>query len=207
MIRVLVVAASPIVRVGLATVLTESPKFEVITSGANLDVLTQINEQQPDVLLLDWNDDREFWDIVQSQNSIPIIVIASNEQLDFNLMLRSGVRGILSPELHESEIILVVETVAAGMVVFHSEMIDYLLAASSLSTERMPTNVDQVLTSREIEVLQLLASGSGNKAIAQNLHISEHTVKFHISSIFQKLHVSTRTQAVAVGIRLGLVML
>ncbi|RUT06090.1 helix-turn-helix transcriptional regulator [Dulcicalothrix desertica PCC 7102] len=207
MIRVLVVAASPIVRAGLATVLAESPKFQVITSGAYLDVLTQINEQQPDVLLLDWNDDREFWDIVQSQNSIPIIVIASNEQLDFNLMLRSGVRGILSPESREAEIILAVETVAAGMIVFHSEMIDYLLAASSLSTETIPTNVNQVLTSREIEVLQLLASGSGNKAIAQNLHISEHTVKFHISSIFQKLNVSTRTQAVAVGIRLGLVML
>ncbi|BDA69509.1 Two Component Transcriptional Regulator, LuxR family [Rivularia sp. IAM M-261] len=207
MIRVLVVAASPIVRAGLATVLAESPKFQVFTSGTNLDVLTQINEQQPDVLLLDWNDDREFWDIVQSPNSIPIIIIASNEQLDFNLMLRSGVRGILSPESRESEIILAVETVAAGMVVFHSEMIDYLLAASSLSTETMPTNVNQVLTSREIEVLQLLASGSGNKSIAQNLHISEHTVKFHISSIFQKLNVSTRTQAVAVGIRLGLVML
>lgn len=207
MIRVLVVATSPIVRAGLATVLAESAKFQVFTSGANLDILNQINEQQPDVLLLDWNDDREFWDVLQSQNSIPIILIASNDQLDVNFVLRAGVRGILLPESRESEIILTVETVAAGMIVFHSEMIDYLLAAESLSTEAMLTNPVQILTPREIEVLQLLASGSGNKTIAQNLHISEHTVKFHISSIFQKLNVSTRTQAVSVGIRLGLIML
>lgn len=209
MIRVLVVAASPIVRAGLATVLAENPKFQVFTSGADIDILTEIAQQQPDVLLLDWNNDREFWDAYaeKSQYSTPIIVITSNDQLDFNLMLRAGVRGILSSESRESEIVLAVETVAAGMIVFHPEMIDYLLAASGLSAEAMQTNATQVLTPREIEVLQLLASGSGNKAIAQNLHISEHTVKFHISSIFQKLNVSTRTQAVAVGIRLGLVML
>ena len=60
---------------------------------------------------------------------------------------------------------------------------------------------------REIEVLQMLTNGMSNKIVAQNLHISEHTVKFHVSSIFQKLDVSTRTEAVAVGVRLGLIML
>ena len=65
----------------------------------------------------------------------------------------------------------------------------------------------QILTPREIEVLQMLTNGMSNKLVAQNLHISEHTVKFHVSSIFQKLDVSTRTEAVAVGVRLGLIML
>jgi DNA-binding NarL/FixJ family response regulator len=65
----------------------------------------------------------------------------------------------------------------------------------------------QALTPREIEVLQMLGSGLGNKAIAKKLNISEHTVKFHISSIFQKLDVSTRTEAATVGVRLGLIML
>jgi two-component system, NarL family, response regulator YdfI len=64
----------------------------------------------------------------------------------------------------------------------------------------------QILTSREIEVLVQIGAGLANKAIAQNLHISDHTVKFHISSIFQKLHVSTRTEAVKVGIGLGLIL-
>jgi two-component system, NarL family, response regulator YdfI len=209
MIRVLVVAASPVVRAGLATVLAESSKFQVFTSGANLDVLNKIAEQQPDVLLIDWNDDKEFWDVtLQSQYPAPIVVIASNDQLDFDFILRNGARGILSPESSELEIMLAVETVAAGMVVLHPSMIEYLLVKAPLSSpEAILTNSNLMLTPREIEVLQLLGSGNGNKAIAQNLHISEHTVKFHISSIFQKLNVSTRTEAVAVGIRTGLIYL
>jgi two-component system, NarL family, response regulator YdfI len=208
MIRVLVVAASPVVRAGLATVLTNNSLFEVGTSGANIDIVAKIIEQQPDVLLLDALEDREFWDtLVQSQNSTPIVVIAPLDQLDVNLMLRAGVKGILAPSSNELEITLAVETVAAGMVVFHQDIINYLLAASNMNPEIISTNVVQALTPREIEVLQLLASGSGNKTIARNLHISEHTVKFHISSIFQKFNVSTRTQAVTVGVRVGLVSL
>ena len=64
----------------------------------------------------------------------------------------------------------------------------------------------QILTPREIEVLRMIAEGLGNKEIASRLRISDHTVKFHISSIFAKLGVSSRTEAVIVGIRQGLVM-
>jgi DNA-binding NarL/FixJ family response regulator len=62
------------------------------------------------------------------------------------------------------------------------------------------------LTQREIEILQMLAAGMDNKTIARQLHISEHTVKFHISSIFAKLDVSSRTEAVTLGIRQGLIL-
>ena len=62
-----------------------------------------------------------------------------------------------------------------------------------------------LLTAREMEILRLIADGEGNKSIAYLLQISEHTVKFHISSIFQKLHVSSRTEAVNAGIKQGLI--
>nr|WP_242028103.1 response regulator transcription factor [Pseudanabaena sp. FACHB-2040] len=65
----------------------------------------------------------------------------------------------------------------------------------------------QPLTNREVEVLTLLAEGVGNKTIARRLTLSEHTVKFHISTIFAKLNVSSRTEAVIVGARLGLILL
>ncbi|OLP17229.1 hypothetical protein BST81_17970, partial [Leptolyngbya sp. 'hensonii'] len=70
-----------------------------------------------------------------------------------------------------------------------------------------PPAAHQNLTSREVEVLEMLAIGLGNKTIAKQLQISEHTVKFHISSLFSKLHVSNRTEAVAIGARQGLIML
>jgi len=63
----------------------------------------------------------------------------------------------------------------------------------------------ELLTPREMEILRLIADGEGNKSIAYLLQISEHTVKFHISSIFQKLHVSSRTEAVNAGIKHGLI--
>ena len=65
----------------------------------------------------------------------------------------------------------------------------------------------QPLTPREVEVLHMLAEGLGNKTIARRLGISEHTVKFHVGSIFSKLNASSRTEAVTVGVRQGLVML
>jgi DNA-binding NarL/FixJ family response regulator len=67
--------------------------------------------------------------------------------------------------------------------------------------------VPRELTERELEILQKLAQGLGNKQIASSLAISEHTVKFHISSILDKLDASSRTEAVTIGIRMGLVLL
>jgi len=72
--------------------------------------------------------------------------------------------------------------------------------------ESEPDPSDQTLTPREIEVLRMVAEGLGNKEIASRLGISDHTVKFHISSIFAKLGASSRTEAVTVGIRQGLIM-
>jgi DNA-binding NarL/FixJ family response regulator len=65
---------------------------------------------------------------------------------------------------------------------------------------------DQILTPREIAVLRMIADGLGNKEIASKLKISDHTVKFHISSIFAKLGAANRAEAVTLGIRLGVIM-
>lgn len=90
----------------------------------------------------------------------------------------------------------------------HADAIDLLLTLLPMS-ERVveATTPLQALTSREIEVLGMLAEGLGNKAIAKRLGISEHTVKFHVSSIFSKLNASSRTEAVTLGARQGLIML
>ena len=75
-----------------------------------------------------------------------------------------------------------------------------LLHGASLSA-------DQRITAREIEILGLIAEGLGNKAIAARLRISDHTVKFHIASIFAKLSAGSRTEAVTIGVRQGLIMI
>ncbi|MGB3760662.1 MAG: response regulator transcription factor [Rivularia sp. (in: cyanobacteria)] len=194
-IRIIVVAVSPVIKIGLSAMLEDNPKFIVVKSVSDID---EIVEQQADVILLDWNE-TDYESIKQQFIAATIILV--DEFTDFNLttILAAGVKGILPQTSMESEIIAAVEAVVSGLIVLHPQVINnqQLLKETNL----------QILTPREIEVLQMLTNGMSNKIVAQNLHISEHTVKFHVSSIFQKLDVSTRTEAVAVGVRLGLIML
>nr|WP_242045938.1 response regulator transcription factor [Leptolyngbya sp. FACHB-16] len=102
--------------------------------------------------------------------------------------------------------IVTVEAIATGLVVLHPEVAEALLKGLAEPDEPEVAS-DAPLTPREIEVLQLLATGLGNKAIARQLNISEHTVKFHISSIFSKLNATSRTEAVTLGMRQGLIFI
>lgn len=215
MIRVLVVAASPVVRAGLSAVLATNPELKVVGSNTlDTDALsTAVVQLQPDVVLLDLsgNYDELLWEklLINQQLQYPwaIVVIADElDNIELQETLRSGVRGILPEASTESEILAAVAAVASGLVVLHPDVVESLLPLKELMRSIELTPV-QALTPREIEVLEMLGSGLGNKAIAKRLNISDHTVKFHVSSIFQKLNVSSRTEAVTVGIRLGLIML
>jgi DNA-binding NarL/FixJ family response regulator len=210
MIRVMVVATSPVVRAGLSAVVATNSRLTVVGSASDLDVLAREVEQlQPDVVLVDLsgNLQQSVWEklllIQEQQYPLGMIVIVEElDSIDLETALRSGIRGILPTTSTESEIVAAVEVIAFGLVVLHPDAIELLSIR-----EKVVANPVQTLTPREIEVLGMLGSGLGNKAIAKSLHISEHTVKFHLSSIFQKLSVSSRTEAVAVGVRLGLIML
>lgn len=207
---VIVIAVSPVIRMGLSAMLDDNPKLTVIKSGTDIDSLTdEIIQLQPDVVLLDWNSS-DFESISQSEQFISATIILLNEleDIDFGAILNAGVKGILPQTSTESEIIAAVEAVASGLVVLHPEVIDNLQLQKTTNLQQQAgINSIQTLTPREIEILQMLTPGLSNKAIAKQLNISDHTVKFHVSSIFQKLNVSTRTEAVAVGVRLGLIML
>jgi DNA-binding NarL/FixJ family response regulator len=118
-----------------------------------------------------------------------------------------GVQAILPRSATAEEIVPTVVAAAAGLVVLHPDIFDSLLPVLPSTARTLPTSPLQALTPREIEVLGMLAEGLGNKAIAGRLSISEHTVKFHVSSIFTKLNASSRTEAVTLGARQGLIML
>jgi len=198
--RVLIVATSPVVRAGLSAVITASPELTVIGMTSSWDDTTEL-QLQADVVLMDLSGNVPVW---EEQYLLPVIIIIDVESINLEAALRAGVRGILPQTSTEAEIIAAVEGVAAGLVTLHPDVVEYLLSMKS----SVPDVVSAIqMTPREVEVLRMLGSGLGNKAIAKGLQISEHTVKFHISSIFQKLSVSSRTEAVAVGVRLGLIML
>ena len=117
--------------------------------------------------------------------------------------VQAGINAVISREPSRDELHLALAAADAGLVLLHPT------SARGLAPADLPPfdlAYDQErLTAREFEVLRLMSDGLGNKEIASRLAISEHTAKFHISSILGKLSVSTRTEAVSQGIRRGLI--
>jgi two-component system, NarL family, response regulator YdfI len=206
MIRVLIVATAAVVRAGLSAALAADAGIVVVGTANDLDLLgEEVDRCQPDVILIDLGDSPQHsaWEKLHvfraAFSSIPIALY--DWEGDFATALGAGVAGILPDTSTEAELCGAITAIANGWLVIHPTAMNFV------TPEKIVINPVQILTAREIEVLIQIGAGLANKAIAQNLHISEHTVKFHLSSIFQKLDVSTRTEAVTAGIRMGLILL
>ena len=133
----------------------------------------------------------------------PVMLLAARADAGWtNAALRAGMRAVLPRS--GQDLAAAIAAVAAGYIVVHPDSVERLVPANDIGAH---TGKGHVLTAREIEVLRMMAQGLANKVIAARLGISEHTVKFHVGSIFAKLHAGSRTEAVAVGARQGLVML
>lgn len=212
MTRVLVAAASAITQAGLATLITTNPALTVVGSlSSNTTLAQQVETLQPDVVLLELDHHEplpeNLFTLAAGLPNLAMVILVDDPQGDrATEALRSGIQGVLPLEATADEIVAAVEAVAAGLVVLHPDLVDSLLLVPS-TARVLPVDSNQALTPREIEVLGMLAEGLGNKTIARHLGISEHTVKFHVSSIFTKLNVSSRTEAVTLGARQGLIML
>ncbi|MBV8818930.1 MAG: response regulator transcription factor [Acidobacteriaceae bacterium] len=185
MIRVLIASPSPVARAGVEALLRTSPNIEIVTD-------------EPDVVIAD-ADRRELLDLpphtalVVLSNDTPAALTAE--------ALRSGVRGVVPRDATPNQVIAAIEAAAAGLVVLPLEDVETVLAAPR------PAPTSEALSPRETEVLGMMAEGLSNKEIAYRLGISEHTVKFHATSILTKLNAGSRTEAVMLGLRQGLILL
>jgi two-component system, NarL family, response regulator YdfI len=209
-IRVLIGARSEVVRAGLASLLTADPRFQVVGTFS-IDDLTRVEDLQPEVVLLDLDSpsDESLLAAIQSGgaliNSSLMILTEDPESLAVDV-LGSGLRAILPRYATPEEIIAAIQAAATGLVALHPDIFDSMLSRIRPGQQSELDPSGQILTPREIEVLRMIADGLGNKEIASKLSISDHTVKFHISSIFAKLSASNRAEAVTLGIRHGLIM-
>ncbi len=210
MIRVLIGARSEVVRAGLTSLLTADPRFQVVGTFS-IDDLTRVEDLQPEVVLLDLDSpsDESLSAAIQSGgalvNSSLMILTEDPESLAVDV-LGSGLRAILPRYATPEEIIAAIQAAATGLVALHPDIFDSMLSRIRPGQQSELDPSGQILTPREIEVLRMIADGLGNKEIASKLSISDHTVKFHISSIFAKLGASNRAEAVTLGIRHGLIM-
>ena len=209
MIRVLVKASSPIAKAGLETLLQAHSALRLV-HGSSQDSHVSGAESPADVLLVETTtlaDPVARKTMDRAAAGQPVVLLVRNPAAEAVAdALRAGVKAVLPSELAGPEIVAAIEAAAAGLVVLDAAGIETLLRAlNAVSTSGAETLVE-TLTPRELEVLQLVAAGLGNKEIASRLEISEHTVKFHVASIMGKLGAASRTEAVTLGIRHGLIM-
>ncbi|HEV2117225.1 MAG TPA: response regulator transcription factor [Terriglobales bacterium] len=135
-----------------------------------------------------------------------IIVLAENPEPNWvGQLLAAGVSGVLRRDGSGRQLAAAVQAAAAGLTALEPETLQALMRPAMETIELEPG--EEELTPRETEVLGMMTEGLSNREIASTLGISEHTVKFHITSIFGKLGTSSRTEAVTEGIRRGLVLL
>jgi DNA-binding NarL/FixJ family response regulator len=209
MIRMLVAAAYPVARAGLTTLIRSDPEIEIAGAANDTDeLITLVESLAPDIILLDPGDDPESWlEYLSGVEAFPPVLLLAGSPEFAPEALRMGVRGLLLRDATSEEMAEAVRAAVRGLVVLDPR------AAAVLTEEifhpapvRHEPSMLEPLTEREREILQLIARGLPNKAIAAELRISEHTVKFHVGSIFDKLAVSSRAEAVAQAGRAGLIV-
>jgi NarL family two-component system response regulator YdfI len=220
MTRVLVAAASAVTRAGLEAILTREPGFAIVGNGGQLvSVVEEVAALEPDVVLVEMaghgSEDAAGLlrllsvDADEAARVAPAVVVLTDDDDGAHIaeLLDADVRAILPRHAGAVEVIAAVVAASAGLIVVAPELMRGARRAVSRTAQNGASLLVQPLTTREVEVLRMLAEGLANKQIAGRLAISEHTVKFHVGSVFAKIGASTRAEAVMIGARRGLIVL
>lgn len=212
MIRVFIVAPSPLTRTGLQSVI-KTRNVEVVGSVANFKALAdRWSDVEADIVLVEASGEQSetvIDSLATSQLASEAAFVVLSDHFEprwISEALRAGVRAVLPSDIPPEQLVSAIEAAAGGLIIMHPAEVDAMFPTVGPSSRPL-ADLAEELTPRESEVLQMLANGLANKEIAARLSISEHTVKFHVASILGKLGAASRTEAVALGIRRGIVLL
>lgn len=211
-IRILVVDDHPVVRDGLIAMLSTQPDFAVVGgAGSGAAAVAQAQTLQPDVMLLDLEmpemDGVEALRRLRERHASVRAIVFTAFDTDERIVsaVQAGAQGYLLKGAPREEIFTAVRVVHAGGSLLQPVVASRLLR--QVSAESSAPHDPDALTPREQHVLKLLAQGLQNKEIALEMHITERTVKFYVSSILSKLGAGNRTEAVRLAVQRGLVRL
>jgi len=216
-IRVLIADDHQVVREGLSAVLKIKEDIEVVGLAKDgLDAVEKARQLLPDVVLMDismprMNGVEATREIKRENPHIGVVVLTMYDEEDYIFdLVKAGATGYLLKDADSTQIAKAIRAVAHGESLIHPTVASKILTEFSLLAQgkgRKPGRLEHDLTDREITVLRLVAEGKTNKEIANDLDLSEKTVKNHVRNIFHKLHVYDRTQAAIHAIRKGIIEL
>ncbi|MBA3472204.1 MAG: response regulator transcription factor [Rubrobacter sp.] len=202
--RVFVVAPTPFSRAGLRSILESAEVSADVLVVGEADSVVELVPPGTDVVVVAGDDPLEEAARAVAEEGTQAILLLSEDDRSVPVLREFAPRGwgVVSPDAPPEELSAAIVAVIQGLVVLPRALTGRLLRGQEAVEEPA-----EPLTAREREVLGLLGRGLSNKMIARDLQISEHTVKFHVSSIYAKLGAASRTEAVGLGARLGLISL
>lgn len=211
-IKVLVVDDHLIIREGLRLIFDTIEEIEVIGEAQDgLEAIEQVNTLQPDVVLMDLMMPRmdgitAIEELRKQHPELAIIILTTYQENDLMLRgLAAGARGYLLKDTDRGMLLNTIQAAARGEVLLSPELMQQVLKAQTVQPETEQSPAEDVLSDREVEVLQHVAKGERNKEIAYHLGITERTVKAHLTHIYQKLQVDSRAAAVAEAGKRGMI--
>ncbi len=205
-LRVMIVADDPLVRAGLRRLLEEDAGVTIVGQvGLESDLDRMIDLYQPQVVIWDlgWDPPQGIERLANLSGGDPPIVALLPDDFYAKDAWVAGAQGLLLREADGERLKVALNTVIQGLVAFDPTLSTILAPGED---QAQPLMVEE-LTPRELDVVELLAEGLTNKAIAHKLGISEYTVKFHVNAILRKLGAQSRTEAAVRAARLGLITL
>ncbi len=203
----MIVAGDPLVRAGLAAYLENLPGCQVVNlsnpSALPNDLANGFEDGGASIVVWDWGLDSDDSTTIDFREiDIPVLVLLS-DSAQVNEAAAAGANALLNRDAPGEAIYAASAAMIQGLFVIDSELAKAILHQRPQRVE----DLEEMPTKREQQVLQLMAEGFTNKAIANQLGISQHTVKFHVNSILTKLNAQSRTEAVVQATRVGLIAL
>jgi two-component system nitrate/nitrite response regulator NarL len=204
-LNVLVIAGYPAVRAGLTALLAQEPDLSPVSVSPEQWSARRTALEPPDVILVDAQSlgPEIIAAIEETYQDIPFVFIGGDPAVDGPGLGPVPV-AYLTQDVESATLALAIRGVAAGLIVIEPALIGAATLRGQGRSGPEVTMAGEPLTARERQVLELVAAGLPNKTIARQLGISEHTVKFHVGSVLAKLGASSRTEAVMIATRRGL---
>ena len=211
-ISVIIAEDHAVVREGTRELLEREPDIDVVGEAANgLEAVALVRRLKPHVAIMDISmpvmsgiDATERIKAIEPGTAVLILTAYDDDQYVFAL-LAAGAAGYLLKDVSSAEVVKAVRAVHAGEPVLHPAIARKVLARFAREKMEQTHGGEVSLSERELEVLRLAARGVSNAGIASHLYISVRTVQVHLTHIFAKLGVGSRTEAVIVGLRRGLI--